>query len=54
MNSLLANEFRANQRLSRFSQRMLKRDITIQPPTPQMFSPDELAQATETLHQNHS
>ena len=52
MNSLLEKEFRDNQRLSRLSQRILKRDITSKPPSPQMFSKEELAEATESLRQN--
>jgi len=53
MNSLLAEEFHTNKRLSRLSQRMLKRDITVKPASPQMFSPEELVQATKILRQNH-
>jgi diamine N-acetyltransferase len=50
INGLLESEFRHNQRLSRFSKRLLGWDITNKPPPPQVFSKEELTQAQESLN----
>jgi len=52
-NGLLESDFRSNQRLSRFSRRLLGRDVTIKPIPPQVqaLSEEQLAQAQKILKQ---
>ncbi|RKZ93310.1 MAG: GNAT family N-acetyltransferase [Candidatus Parabeggiatoa sp. nov. 1] len=49
LNGLLESDFRANQRLSRFSQRILGRDVTSKPTPPEVLSEEQIAQAKETV-----
>jgi len=46
-NGMLESDFRSNRRLSRFSQRLLKRDITQKPPEPKQLSDAYVKQAEQ-------
>lgn len=49
LNGLLASDFRTNQRLSRFSKRLLGWDVTIKPAPPEVLSEEQIVQAKETV-----
>lgn len=51
LNALIESDFRANQRLSRFSKRLLGWDITSKPVQPQKLTKERLAEAKEAFRQ---
>jgi hypothetical protein len=51
LNALIESDFRANQRLSRFSKRILGWDITSKPAQSQRLPKEQLAQAKEAFRQ---
>ncbi len=51
LNALTESDFRANQRLSRFSKRLLGWDITSKPAQPQRLPKARLAEAKEAFRQ---